>query len=376
MMDNGLLGIAAARLAKQTALMEKEEEYTLVAKYGKEKITLSDLHVTTTILSVKTILAEKTGILPKRQKLVGLKCLSSNMTLMDDHTLAEVKFNAKKQFILMGTREEAIFVDPSKKDDLPDVVDDFDLEWVAGSDEWVKHVANGKLLQEFTESTQIHIMNEPRKGKPLLVLDLDHTLLDFSSKHLARADSYQVGDRSAAVLKRPYMDQFLTAVYPHYDLVVWSQTSWRWLETKLTELGMITHSGYRFSFVLDKTSMFTVTSKKRDGTSFKHHVKPLQIIWSKFPCWNSHNTVHVDDLRRNFALNLGSGLLVSAYYRKKRKASTDSELLGLSIFLERLAQAQTDFNNVDFRYWLDVVSGKRKLVRENSEEDTKKSSKA
>ena len=57
MMDNGLLGIAAAGLAKQTALMEKEEKYTLVAKYGKEKITLSDLHVTTTILSVKTILA-------------------------------------------------------------------------------------------------------------------------------------------------------------------------------------------------------------------------------------------------------------------------------------------------------------------------------
>ena len=28
-------------------------------------------------------------------------------------------------------------------------------------------------------------------------------------------------------------------VYPHYDIVIWSQTHWRWLETKLVELGMI-----------------------------------------------------------------------------------------------------------------------------------------
>lgn len=157
-------------------------------------------------------------------------------------------------------------------------------------------------------------MHQPREGKPLLVLDLDHALLDFSSKQLARADSYEVGDHSAAALKRPFMDDFLTKAYQYFDLVVWSQTSWRWLETKLTELGMITHSGYRICFVLDKTSMFTITSKKRDGSSFKHHVKPLQIIWDKFPHWNSHNTVHVDDLRRNFALNMGKLLRHVLYH--------------------------------------------------------------
>ena len=110
------------------------------------------------------------------------------------------------------------------------------------------------------------------------------------------------------------MDDFLTKAYQYFDLVVWSQTSWRRLETKLTELGMITHSGYRICFVLDKTSMFTITSKKRDGSSFKHHVKPLQIIWDKFPHWNSHNTVHVDDLRRNFALNMGKLLRHVLYH--------------------------------------------------------------
>jgi ubiquitin-like domain-containing CTD phosphatase 1 len=36
----------------------------------------------------------------------------------------------------MGTPEEDIFVDPSERDDLPDVLDDFGLEFNAGSDEW------------------------------------------------------------------------------------------------------------------------------------------------------------------------------------------------------------------------------------------------
>ena len=145
------------------------------------------------------------------------------------------------------------------------------------------------------------------------------------------------------------MDEFLTAVYPHYDLVVWSQTSWRWLETKLIELGMLANPGYKFCFVLDKTSMFTVTSTRRDGSSVTHHVKPLQLIWSKFADrWSSKNTVHIDDLGRNFALNLGSGIKISAYYRKKSSARRDAELLGLLRYLEELAQSKMDFDDVEF----------------------------
>jgi len=158
------------------------------------------------------------------------------------------------------------------------------------------------------------------------------------------------------------MDEFLTNAYKYYDLVVWSQTSWRWLETKLTELGMLIHPGYRFCFVLDKTSMFTVKSTRRNGTSVNHHVKPLQIIWSKFPQWGSHNTVHIDDLSRNFALNMGSGLKISAYYRKKSKAKRDVALQALSQYLEQLVKAEVNFDNVNFDVWEDVVAGKASMI--------------
>merc|ERR1719410_1855542 len=204
------------------------------------------------------MLTESTNILPKRQKLIGL-VIQNGEKAHDSNSIQDLKFKKIKpmqEFILMGTSEKEIFIDPTDKDDLPDVVDDFELDFTAGSEEWIEHLATGENLKNFTESTVVHVMNEPRDGKPLLVLDLDHTLLDFSSKQLQHSNF----SNSSSNMKRPHMDTFLTNVYRHYDLVVWSQTSWRWLETKLVALGMLAHPGYKFCFVLDKTSMFEVTS--------------------------------------------------------------------------------------------------------------------
>ena len=115
-------------------------------------------------------------------------------------------------------------------------------------------------------------------------------------------------------------------------------------------------------FVLDKTSMFAITSTSRSGKKVKHYVKPLQIIWNKFPgIWGQHNTVHLDDLSRNFALNPGNGLKVSAFYRKKQ-GKRDVELVGLAKYLLKLALEVKDFTTVEMKYWEDVVAGKKNLL--------------
>lgn len=367
-------------------MSSSESKVTMVAKFGKEKITLSDLSSTTTIGEVKTMLQSHTAILPKRQKLIGLKKnkgAPGGAAVDDDTSLADLKVKGSKgseivhQFILMGTPEENIFIDPHLKEDLPDIIDDFDLDFNAGSTEWVNHKAKEENLTKFTEKTETHIINPPRPGTPLLVLDLDHTLLDFSTKQLTEngTTAMQIGSSDDAVankLKRPYMDEFLAWTYKYYDLVVWSQTSWRWLEVKLTELGMITNPNYKICFVLDKTSMFKIVSTNKSGKTVDHYVKPLQIIWSKFPQWNSHNTAHLDDLSRNFALNLSSGLKCTAYYRKKKGkrsangqgGTNDTELLGLGRFLELIATneiAKDNFTCVDFNFWQEYVSGARSI---------------
>ena len=110
--------------------------------------------------------------------------------------------------------------------------------------------------------------------------------------------------------------------------------------------------------------MFAIQSTKRNGTSVRHHVKPLQIIWSKFgDRWNSSNTCHVDDLGRNFALNTGSGIKVKAFYRKKSSAQRDVELLGLGNYLEMVAQSGASFDDIDFDDWERVVAGLAPLIR-------------
>lgn len=106
---------------------------TLVAKFGKEKITLADVDDDITIGRVKELLQERTRVLPKRQKLVGLVAVQGGAKgVNDDLPLSGLKIKGKSatagttvdvvhQFILMGTPEEEIFIDPSDRDDLPDV---------------------------------------------------------------------------------------------------------------------------------------------------------------------------------------------------------------------------------------------------------------
>jgi ubiquitin-like domain-containing CTD phosphatase 1 len=86
------------------------------------------------------------------------------------------------------------------------------------------------------------------------------------------------------------------------------------------------------------------------------------------------SAVHLDDLARNFALNPGCGLKCTAYYRNKRmkkgitdgRGQDDRELLGWGRFLELLATelpADKTFDDVDFQYWRDYVSGSRSFKK-------------
>lgn len=80
-------------------------------------------------------------------------------------------------------------------------------------------------------------------------------------------------------------------------------------------------SAAQISFVSDSTSMFPIFGK-RNGQAYKHDVKPLAFLWAKFPQWSGKNTIHIDDLSRNFALNPGEGLKIRAF----KGAGTDTGL--------------------------------------------------
>ena len=86
----------------------------------------------------------------------------------------------------------------------------------------------------------------------------------------------------------------------------------------------------------------------KDGKPYKHEVKALGIIWNRYPNYTAANTIHVDDLARNFAMNPSNGLRVHAYNSSKRAAGGDRELLFVTRYLLQLALVP-DFTKLDHK---------------------------
>jgi ubiquitin-like domain-containing CTD phosphatase 1 len=317
------------------------------------------------IADVKRKLELETAVPMARQKLLGLVPgrLPGDTTLLRD-ILPVLQLQHPTQphdmhiaFMMMGTPDAELLRDKLHDEEMG-VVDDFEwddhadskttiktpqeLAWEA--EELVRDLHQVDLLKARMDSAPLHIMNAPRPGRNLLVLDLDYTLFDCKSKHATHFTQ----------LIRPGTHEFLAAVYTHYDLVIWSQTSWRWLEAKITEMGLLDGldiRSYQLCCVVDKTWMPQVRRIRRSGEQArKQHVKPLQVLWHAFGGrFHPGNTVHVDDLARNFVLNLQSGLRISAYKNGPATWAHDRELLPLTRYLLDIAEHVPDFRVLDHK---------------------------
>ncbi|KAH9832936.1 HAD subfamily IIID h [Rhodofomes roseus] len=299
---------------------------------------------------LKALLQSLTDVPPERQKILGLV---KGKLPPDEETIGNLKLTSGKKFSLVGTPQGQEIKDPSQLEFLPDVVNDLDIDFSANPEAasaYIHDQRNQRKIRECTKKLEVNIIHPLREGKRLLVLDLDYTILDTKPLTSGALPPHECA--------RPRLHEFLEAIYPHYDICVWSQTSWIWLETKLAELGMIGGGrAYEISFVLDKKCMFSVFSR-RDGKPYKHHVKALQIIWNHFPQFNASNTIHVDDLGRNFALNPGQGLKITPFKDARLPQSrADRELDGLARYMIHIATVHQDFRDVDHKNWQYVARG-------------------
>ena len=326
-------------------------------KYKKETFTQT-FHPSCTFLGVKTSIYETTNIHPARVKLLGLKHRETKKKPGDDDLLEELVWKEGKAVMVMGTPEEEVFVDPADLDgEIPEVFDDLDLDFYPEASDSLRLLEDPVIrgrLDEAIAKTDLRMLAQPREGKRLLVLDLDYTLFDHKS----------IGAGSMDEIKRPFLEEFLAMAYQHYDIVVWSQTKWTWLEMKLTELGLLSHPNFSIMFVLDISSMFTVRSIRK-GKERAHQVKALDIIWALFPgVYTAANTIHIDDVSRNFALNPASGLKIKAFKRKYK--AKDRELFLLTAYLIHLAEQNLDFRSLDHSRWRSIA---KRIIAETKMDD-------
>lgn len=278
-----------------------------------------------TVADLRRELYLLTRVPPERQKLLGLK--PSPGKSLDDTRVADLGLKKGAKVMMMGTPEEAQLVEPEEQFD---VLDDFvyDPRTIGVRD----REENIQKLQQRVKNLAVKVMNPPRPGKKCLVLDIDYTLFDHRSTVENTLD-----------LMRPYLHEFLTAAYPHYDIVIWSATSMKWIELKMKELGVFTNPNYKITFCLDRKAMITVAPHAEENISSKtvFDTKGLAVIWGKFPeYYSAKNTIHFDDLRRNFIMNPQNGLMIRPFRKCLKYRATDRELLRLIDYLQAIAHLE------------------------------------
>uniref|UniRef100_A0A1B6KIG0 Ubiquitin-like domain-containing CTD phosphatase 1 n=1 Tax=Graphocephala atropunctata TaxID=36148 RepID=A0A1B6KIG0_9HEMI len=321
--------------------MNMENEVKCVIKWSGTEYEVDSLSENDTVATLKDAIYKKTGVRPERQKLLNLKFKGKMPE--NDCQLSLLKIKAGFKIMMMGSLEEDIADASTPPEDLPEVFDDFDIEdeeEVAIENKDVYLAKVDKRIREY----EIKLLNEPRQSKKLLVLDIDYTLFDHRS---AAETGYE--------LMRPYLHEFLASAYQDYDIAIWSATSMKWIEKKMELLGVSNNDAYKIIFYLDYLAMISVHTPKYGVIQ----VKPLGVIWGKFPQYTAANTIMFDDIRRNFLMNPNNGLRIRAFRQAHINRTNDKELIKLARYLKEIAHLE-DLCSVNHRNWEKLVNKKRK----------------
>ncbi|KAL6043407.1 hypothetical protein STEG23_007987 [Scotinomys teguina] len=219
----------------------------------------------------------------------------------NDVKLGALKLKPNTKIMMMGTREESLEDVLCPPPDNDDVINDFDIE-----DEVVEvenREENLLKISRRVKEYKVEVLNPPREGKKLLVLDVDYTLF--------------------------------------------AATNMKWIEAKMKELGVSTNANYKITFMLDSAAMITVHTPRRGLID----VKPLGVIWGKFSeFYSKKNTIMFDDIGRNFLMNPQNGLKIRPFMKAHLNRDKDKELVKLTQYLKEIAKLD-DFLELNHKYW-------------------------
>uniref|UniRef100_A0A673XXR1 Ubiquitin-like domain-containing CTD phosphatase 1 n=1 Tax=Salmo trutta TaxID=8032 RepID=A0A673XXR1_SALTR len=313
---------------------------SVIIKWGGQEYSISTLSEEDTVLDLKQSIKSLTGVLPERQKLLGLKV--KGKPAEDEVKLGSLKLKPNTKIMMMGSREESledVLAPPPENDE---VVNDFDIE------EEVIEVENREenlaKIARRVKDYKVEEMNPPREGKRLLVLDVDYTLFD----HKSCAETGQE-------LMRPFLHEFLTSAFEDYDIVIWCKYQTPCFFDFGKELGVTDNPNYKITFMLDSAAMITVHTPKRGVVE----VKPLGVIWGKYSeFYSKRNTIMFDDIGRNFLMNPQNGLKIRPFMKAHLNREKDKELFKLSQYLKEIAKLE-DFSFLNHKHWERYLSKKQ-----------------
>ena len=177
---------------------------------------------------------------------------------------------------------------------------------------------------------------ESNTARPLLILDLDETLIYGSETRLDREADFSVGPFH--VYKRPGVDGFLSSVDRYYDLAIWSSASGDYVQC-IADALRVNVSEWQFVW-----SRQRCVQRMHPETFETIPIKDLRKASRQgYPL---ERILIVDDTREKVSRNYGNAIYITEFIG----SDDDEELPQLARFLIHL-HAEPNFRAIEKRGW-------------------------
>ena len=147
---------------------------SVVVKWAGKEYNVENIDPGESVMDLKVKIMNQTGVRPERQKLLNLKVKGKAAT--DEMKIGSLGLKDNFKLMMMGSLEETIIETQKKPENLPEVINDLDIEEddVAVQDKEINLDKIAKRVRDY----EVKVLNPSRENMKLLVLDIDYTLFD------------------------------------------------------------------------------------------------------------------------------------------------------------------------------------------------------
>lgn len=185
--------------------------------------------------------------------------------------------------------------------------------------------------------------------KPLLILDLDETLIYSVDKKNYLNDGYDLKiDNEYFTKKRPYVDDFVKSMSVHYELAVWTAATEDYAQIIVNELFSKNNIQLEFFFSRERCIPKEKQRSMYEYFPERYYIKDLNKIKKKY---NLERVLMVDDLPIGLQRQYGNLIRVNPFTGNPH----DEELKYLEKYLIEIKN-EVNFRQIEKRNWIDNTS--------------------